>query len=176
MDTYEIHAFYDCLARVALTLECERRSLGDASLETSRALRQMLASVCRTAEDVAPRNVSFRAAELAEQEGIPDLRKYHWDDRRKIFGDKRSEFHWEHWLPVSEMTRMIRDLEEPTFEGVRSILVRSRICWITALEERELRRLGFRAKRSDPDAAYRAANIGLIHRWQEVDAEFNGSR
>lgn len=44
---------------------------------------------------------------------------------------------------------------------VRKILETARIAWILKEEDRRLTKLGYRAMRPDPDAAYREAGITL---------------
>jgi hypothetical protein len=134
-----------------------------------RGLRALLMTLCRNMEDVAPRNVSVKAAHRGRSLGIDDLRRLHFDDGCRIPGGRRSSsLHWEHWLPVAEMRRELMSLSDPTPAACRAVLSKARLCWILKEEDDRLSELGFRSRRPDPDAAYRAAGIELAYPWDGV--------
>lgn len=152
------------LARTAALLVEQR----DASAGAARkCIESLLNHLCREVEDLAPRNVSVAAAEEAARRGLGDLRVYHWDDQVTRMRDRgRAMFHWDHHTPVAELRRA---LLAPSQRAVpAAVLSRARIVWITKAEDRRLTELGFRDRRPDPAAAYRAARIELAHPWGPV--------
>jgi hypothetical protein len=76
------------------------------------------------------------------------------------FDPGRKVFHLEHVYPVSAIQKECELAQ--TEEAILGILkARLRIAWILKREDQELRRLGYRSIRPDPDAAYREAGIEL---------------
>lgn len=131
-----------------------------------RGLSNLLMTLCRNMEDVAPRNVSIRAMERGRELGINDLRTLHFDDGGRINGGRAmSKLHWEHWFPVVEMRKEIVSLGHPTPEACKGVLSRARVCWILKEEDLALTALGYRCRRPDPEAAYREAGILMAYSW-----------
>ena len=98
--------------------------------------------------------------------GIADLRKIHFDDGKKVPGGKAAlGIHWEHWLPVAEMKAKLLILPDPTPEACAEVLSEARLCWVMKWEDERLSQLGFRIRRPDPEAAYRAAGIEMAYPW-----------
>lgn len=112
--------------------------------------------------------VSSAAQAEADRRDIGDLREYTWYDQLKRMGDVgRKTFAWDHFFPVAELRRQLDALEEPTPAQVRGVLEKASIAWILKSEDRELNRLGYRHRRPDPHAAYRAAGIQLLSKFPE---------
>jgi hypothetical protein len=88
------------------------------------------------------------------------LRAQAWHSQSR-FDQGRRKFHWEHVDPISCIQEACAGAgsEEAVLELLRA---RLRIAWITKQEDHELRRLGFRSARPDPEEAYRAAGIVLV--------------
>lgn len=155
--------------RTMSNLACQIINEVPASLPdkaTERGVRNLLMILCRNMEDVAPRNASIKAVEMAARLGIEDLRRLHFDDGGRIPGGRAaSRLHWEHWFPVAEMRRELMDLQKPTPEACRDVLAKARLCWILKEEDDALTSLGYRSRRPDPEAAYRAAGIEMAYPW-----------
>jgi hypothetical protein len=82
-----------------------------------------------------------------------------WHDQ-PMFDPGRRAFHLEHFVPVSAIRNAC--LEERSEAGILKILrTRLQIVWILKTEDAKLTRLGYRSRRSDPEAAYRAAGIEI---------------
>jgi hypothetical protein len=70
-------------------------------------------------------------------------------------------FHWEHVTPVSTIQKMCEQAKSE--EAILGILkTHLRIAWILKREDDELRLLGYRSNRNDPDGTYRDAKIELL--------------
>ncbi len=153
------------IAKTAFHLVTQHRA---ARGSAARFFESLIGHLCRELEDFAPRNVSVGAVGEAERLGIGDLRHFHWDDQPGRMSDPdRLIFHWDHVDTVSSLKRALLDGAVLTPRHCTEIVARSRIAWITKEEDRRLTTLGFRSKRPDPDAAYRAAGIELAHPWSE---------
>jgi len=106
-------------------------------------------------------DVSQAAFDRAKSVGI-DLRTKTWHDQPG-FDRGRLVFHLEHIVPVSAIRRAC--LDAPSDSAVFEILAtKLRVVWILKEEDLVLTRLGYRTRRSDPDAAYRDAKICLAPR------------
>lgn len=100
---------------------------------------------------------SEQAVQEAQRLGIPSLKGFWWEHQPRYDKD-RAVLHWEHVVPVGDLRDALVRLEQPTAEHVRSILIRSKIAWITKEEDRRLKR----SKRLDPLEEYRQAGIRLV--------------
>jgi hypothetical protein len=111
----------------------------------------------RKYSDLMDPEASDAALALGAKMGV-DLRGARWHDQNK-FDPGRDLFLLEHVVTV----KVIRDacLEAQSEADVAMALALARIAWICRAEDDELTRLGFRSKRPDPVAAYRAAGIAL---------------
>jgi hypothetical protein len=109
--------------------------------------------------DPRPALVSVKADGLARELGV-DLATQTWHTQRRFDAD-RSLFHFEHYAPVGELGQQCRELDE-VGEITALLADQLRVVWITKEEDRELTRLGFRARRRDPRAAYSAAGIAVL--------------
>ena len=109
--------------------------------------------------DVIPPAVSKAAHQEAERIGLNICAKA-WHDQT-AFDKGRKTFHWEHVNPVSSIQKMCEGADS---EGtILDILKqRLRIAWILKREDLELRRLGYRSNRPDPEGAYRDAKIDFM--------------
>lgn len=153
------------LASVAAML-LSRTGAGRAEA-VDRSCDSLLRHLARELEDVCPRNVSKRAREKAAQLGLGDLRRFHWDDRKKrVLRGHAQLFHWEHYWPVSDQVRDLRALCAPQENAIAAILRRTRIAWVLAEENARLQR----CRRSDPARSYAEAGIELAHPWEEPGA------
>ena len=163
-------SFLDTMSNLASQMIAQMPAAeGDAAAE--RGLRSLLMTLCRNMEDVAPRNASTKAAARGRELGIADLRAFHFDDGCRIPGGRAaSRLHWEHWFPVAEMRRELVCLRDPTPTACRTVLAKARLCWILKEEDSALTALGFRSRRPDPDAAYRAAGIEMEYSWEMQNA------
>jgi hypothetical protein len=103
---------------------------------------------------------SKAALEEATRIGI-DLRQMNWHDQCR-FDKARRIFHWEHMVPVKILRKACFEAGSEA-EVLDVLLTKPRVVWLLKTEDSELTRLGFRTVREDPEAAYRAARIELIH-------------
>jgi len=122
-------------------------------------LKESIGSDIRKACDLlATVEVSEAAHEEATRLDI-DLRTKGWHDQHG-FDRGRELFHFEHIIPVGAICTAA--IAQTSVQGVLQVLrTNLRVVWILKSEDRELTRLGYRSKRVDPDAAYRAAGIHL---------------
>jgi hypothetical protein len=90
-----------------------------------------------------------------------DLIKKNWHNQPS-FDPGRKIFHFEHMIPVNQLTDMcIQNSKE-----IENILNTCTVVWILKSEDRILTELGFRNNRIDPIEAYKKANIiikGMNH-------------
>ena len=103
--------------------------------------------------------VSRRAAAAASALNV-DLCLQTWKSQKQTFDVNRNVFHLEHVVPVSAIRDSVIAVEG--VQEVVSILHGLKVAWILKDEDAELRRLGYRFRRTDPVAAYAEAGIELI--------------
>jgi hypothetical protein len=104
---------------------------------------------------------SEAALELARGLGV-DLHSANWHDQHR-FDPGRKQFHFEHVVPVGVLRERCKACSTP--EDIGAVLANEiRLAWILKEEDAALTRLGYRSKRPDPEAAYRAAGIKLSRR------------
>lgn len=84
-----------------------------------------------------------------------------WHDQ-PTFDKKRRLFHLEHVCPVSNLRDECCKAGTPD-EVLGIITAKLRVAWILKEEDARLTRLGYRVTRPDPEAAYEAAKIKLLH-------------
>lgn len=132
----------------------------------ARYLASTINHMCRELEDFATPWVSVAAYDAARAyDPRIDLRRCHWDDRRKYpFLGKR--LHWEHMCPVASLKKRVLAVSPPSSEAVAHILRDASVAWITKEENAELSAQGFRSNRPDPTAAYEACRI-RIHQYAD---------
>jgi hypothetical protein len=151
------------LAKTTIFLLREYRACPD---EYSKyVLHLLLDRLCRHAE---PQKmfVSEAAQQEADRRGLAKLSEYTWYQQTTKMGDKgRKTFHWDHFVTIKELRMALLNLARPTEEQARAILQRASVAWILKREDRNLNKLGFRADRPNPHAAYRKAGIRPIRAW-----------
>lgn len=148
------------LTPVAVRLLTQATTRRGSAVATSCC--SLLAHLARELEDVCPRNVSRAAHQKAQELGLGDLRRFHWDDRAKEPLRRYTEvFHWEHFWPVGQLLRDLEGLARPTEQSVAAILSRTKIVWVLKVEDRRLPK----SIRPNPDSAYATAGIVLMHAW-----------
>ena len=128
-------------------------------------LHLLLDRLCRHAE---PQRmfVSIAAQREADRRKLGKLSDYTWYQQTTKMADKgRKTFHWDHFVTIKEMRKALLNLDPPTEDGARAILRRASVAWILKREDRKLNKLGFRADRPNPHAAYRKARIRPIRIW-----------
>ena len=153
------------MSETAVDMTRRLRTVTDVTAR--RGMMSLLLTLCRNMEDVAPRNASVAAQERANQLGMGDLRRFHFDDGGRFPGGRKaSRLHWEHWRPAADLRRDILALEAPTPEAVAQVLRGSRVCWILLEENERLNSLGFKTNRPDPVVCYGAAGIDLAYEWE----------
>jgi hypothetical protein len=164
---YSIHMdpdFINSMSEVALSIIVQLSK--PQSKQSTRGLHSLLLTLCRNMEDVAPRNASVAAQTRADELHLGDIRNYHFDHGSRFPGGrKKSELHWEHFIPAVHLKSQLLSLVNPTSDIIKPILSQSRICWITLQENSKLNSLGFKSVRPDPQLAYQQANITLAYPW-----------
>ncbi|PKG37719.1 hypothetical protein [Psychromonas sp. Urea-02u-13] len=102
--------------------------------------------------------VSVKAAAKAVELGIKgSLHDYKWE---QIKGPNRKILHLEHNLPVSQISRMLEELEDVTEESVGDIMDLATTAWLIKEEDELLTVHGFRTNR--PMNAYQVCGIELL--------------
>jgi hypothetical protein len=128
-------------------------------------LHLLLDTLCRHAE-LQHLYVSRAAQREADRRKLGKLGDYTWYQQTTKMRDKgRKVFHWDRFMTVKEMRNALLNLDRPTVQHVRAILRRASAAWILKKEDRKLNKLGFRADRRNPRAAYRKARIQLSRAW-----------
>jgi hypothetical protein len=156
--------FLDYMAAAASQMITSIESLTDPA--AIRGAKAILLTLCRNMEDVAPRNVSVKAAARGRELGIDDLRAYHFDAGGRFPGGRKaSRLHWEHWRPASDLRSELLSLHDPTPAACKSVLETARVCWVLLEENDELNRRGCRTGRRDPAGDYAAAGIEMQYEW-----------
>jgi hypothetical protein len=103
--------------------------------------------------------VSVKAQNQADNLGIGDLARFQWDDQTTKMNDpKQKIFHFEHMKPVGDIFKELMGLEPVDVSRVHTILLQTKIAWITKDEDQRLRRVG----RIEPIDEYKRAGIDLI--------------
>jgi hypothetical protein len=147
----------------AKAIACKIAALNELDLtSTQRArIRESISDDIKKCTNFVIPEVSCAAHEEAERRGV-DLFSMNWHGQPR-FDPRRKTFHFEHILPVSAIRDMYEDIktEEEIYNILKTCL---RVVWILKREDAELTNLGFRSKRADPEAAYRAAKIQLMNR------------
>jgi hypothetical protein len=134
--------------------------------QRARMLEAISDDIKKCTNFVLPK-VSRAACDEAARLGI-DLCSKNWHDQPR-FDRGRKIFHWEHFVPVADIrTKCIDSCSESEILEI----LKSRLCvvWILKSEDEELRRLGYRSIRPDPETAYREAKIELIQLGLSSDA------
>jgi hypothetical protein len=110
--------------------------------------------------DVRAPEVSEAALREAKRRKVENIHEKTWHSQSS-FDAGRKTFHWEHVDPVSAIQEATEAAvsEKQVFEILNR---RLRIAWILKKEDKKLKKLGFRSKRPDPEAAYLAAKIVLV--------------
>ncbi len=128
----------------------------------ANSCRSLLGHLAQELEDVCPRNVSWAAHQKAQELGLGDVRRFHWDDRGKEPLKRYKEvFHWEHFWPVGQLLRDLETLTTPTEQTIAGILRRAKIVWVLKDEDSRLPK----SDRPNPDSAYASAGIELMYPW-----------
>jgi hypothetical protein len=136
----------------------------DLTRNQSKRLRSSISAEIRACggllyPDIRAPEVSEAALREAQRRRVNIWEKT-WHSQSS-FDAGRKVFHWEHVDPVSSIQEACEAAKSE--EEVLGILNRRlRIAWILKEEDQELKQLGFRSKRPDPDAAYLAAKIVLV--------------
>jgi hypothetical protein len=148
-----IHAKATAVHELELTIE-----------QRARVLESISDDIKKCTNFVDPR-VSIGAKKVADRRKI-DLWSKNWHDQ-PAFDPGRQVFHLEHFIPVSTIREACL---EQSAAGIREILsTRLQIVWILKTENAKLTKLGYRSRRPEPEAAYRAAGIEIaaqpIARW-----------
>lgn len=145
----------------ASSISCKASAPADLDLtppQRARVLEAISDDIKKCTNFVKP-EVSQAAREEAARIGV-DLFSRNWHDQHR-FDPGRKTFHFEHVLPVNALRELCVGAGSP--EAVHALLrSRLRVAWILKSEDAELTRLGFRSRRSDPEAAYREAGIKLL--------------
>ena len=110
---------------------------------------------------VGAARASKRAIEAAQALGISTLTGFWWHHQSK-FDKGRKVLHWEHIHPISDLRNALLSLDPPDIAGIKQILMRYEIAWITKVEDGLLKRF----KRENPHEEYNRAGIELIDLWQ----------
>jgi hypothetical protein len=127
----------------------------DLSPSEKARLREAISDDIKKCTNFCAPSVSRAAWSRARRLGI-DLRSQGWHQQHR-FDPKRKVFHWEHHYTVARLgSECGRAL---SINGVLRVLKRARVVWILKAEDARLTKLGFRARRDDPDRAYRVAGI-----------------
>jgi len=100
---------------------------------------------------------SERAIEAAQALGISTLIGFWWHHQSK-FDKRRKVLHGEHVHPISDRRNALLSLEPPDIAGIKQVLMRYEIAWITKVEDRLLKRF----KRENPHEEYHGAGIELV--------------
>ena len=155
----------DDLARpFARAIDAKRQLLHLALSPRQRAavLASMSVDIRKYCDVASPRflvpRVSAASAAAASRLGV-DLCQQVWQDQH-AFDPGRTVFHLEHVVPVQSLRTSC--LSAADVDGVLRVLQAAQVAWILKSEDRELTRLGFRARRSSPEQAYEAAGIELL--------------
>jgi hypothetical protein len=151
------------LAKAAAVLLREHRACKHEHAKS--VLHALIDRLCREASWSR-----FYVSRAAQREGdrrkLGDLSQYRWRDQATRMGDKgRRIFHWDHFVTVSSLRERLLALNPITEDGARAILRNASGGWILKEENARLDQLGYRSKRPNPRAAYRAAKIELIRAW-----------
>ncbi|MFM7674369.1 MAG: hypothetical protein ACKO5F_02005 [Synechococcus sp.] len=154
------------LALFADSIFRKAQALNAASITTrqkrylNRAINFEIRHACDALlpDNLIPR-VSVSADLLAQKMGV-DLRLVDWHDQPK-FDPGRKIFHMEHFIPVRDvrLSCCAASCAAEVLDVLKSKIV---VAWILKEEDNRLNELGFRSKRPDPEAAYRAAGIKLL--------------
>lgn len=106
---------------------------------------------------VSPRVSVAAMKAAARRKKKIDLWSRNWHNQG-TFDRGRRVFHLEHFVPVSAIREAC--LGERSETGILELLrTRLQIVWILKAENAKLTKLGYRSRRPDPEAAYRAAGI-----------------
>lgn len=150
----------DLLRPFALSIHARAAAVRDLDLtanQRARVLESISDDIKKCTNFVVPR-VSIAAMKAAARRKI-DLCSKNWHDQA-AFDRGRRVFHLEHLVPVSAIRKVC--LEQGSEAGILEILcTRLQIVWILKTEDAKLTKLGYRSRRSEPEAAYRAAGIEI---------------
>ncbi len=134
--------------------------------ERARFLESISDDIKKCTNFVSP-GVSQAALDLANTMGV-DLCSKSWHEQPR-FDPRRKMFHLEHMVPVSKVRELCRDAKSE--DAVLEILLKNLRCiWILKSEDRELTRLGYRSRRTNPEAAYKEARINLVQQQPDETA------
>lgn len=124
--------------------------------DASLWVKKMITTACRHLEYFVEPLVSKRAAEIAKENNLGDLRSQRWRSRSKW--PAGSDLYFEHARPAVDIFNALVALgANPDPGKVRDILMTAEVAWITVDEETRLPRSG----RSDWRDCYCRANIEL---------------
>jgi hypothetical protein len=150
----------DLLRPFAVSIQAKATAVRDldfAANQRARVLESISDDIKKCTNFVVPR--ASKAAMKAAARRKINLCSKNWHDQ-PMFDPGRRAFHLEHFVPVSAIRNAC--LEERSEAGILKILrTRLQIVWILKTEDAKLTRLGYRSRRSDPEAAYRAAGIEI---------------
>lgn len=152
-----VHAF---AAGMVPKVEWLRRGTGTRG-QVSAVRASLTQEIRKLCDALAPDHlrpaVSQRAAAAAQALGV-DLCAQTWHTQSR-FDPGRRVFHLEHVVPVEAVRAGA--MTASSAEEIAGVLHGIKIAWILKEEDVELKRLGYRIRRPDPDAAYVEAGIVL---------------
>lgn len=133
------------------------RNLDLTPTQRARFVESISDDIKKCTNFVIPR-VSVAANKAAARHKI-DLCSKNWHNQTS-FDRGRCVFHLEHLVPVSAIRKAC--LEHGSAAGILEILcTQLQIVRILKTEDAKLTKLGYRSRRSEPEAAYRAAGIEI---------------